>query len=125
MNIVILLAIFFGSIIGTLLDSLCEEFTGKPIFYWILLPLAEIAYLIKYYIIYPIMKPKSIIWARKHHLNYFHTSKRDLYELDDDPWNEFLRLFVKPEQRSRANNDRNRYLELKKERENIENGNQD
>lgn len=122
MNIINLVAIFIGAIIGTLLESLCEEFTGEPIFYWILLPLVEIVYFIKYYIIYPMMKPKSIIWARKHHLKYFHMSKRDLYELDDDAWNDFLRLFIKPDQRSRANNDRNWYLELKKERENVENG---
>ena len=122
MNIINLLAIFVGAIIGILLEFLCEEFTGEPIFYWILLPFAEIACFIKDYILYPIMKPKSIIWSIKHNLNYFHMSKRDLYELDDDAWNEFLRLFVKPEQRSRANNDRNWYLELKKERESRENG---
>lgn len=125
MNIVNLVAIFIGAIIGTLLESLCEEFTGEPILYWILFPFMWIAYIIRDYILYPIMKPKSIIWSIKHNLNYFHMSKRDLYELDDDAWNEFLRLFVKPEQRSRANNDRNWYLELKKERENRENGNQD
>ncbi len=125
MNIINLVAIFVGAIIGTLLESLCEEFTGEPIFYWILLPFVWIAYLIKDYIIYPIIRPKSIIWARKHHLNYFHISKKDLYDLDDDTWNEFLRLFIKPDKRSRANNDRNWYLELKKERENRENGNQD
>ena len=122
MNIINLLSMFVGAIIGTLFESLCKEFTGEPILYWILLPFMWIAYIIRDYILYPIMKPKSIIWSIKHNLNYFHMSKRDLYELDDDAWNEFLRLFVKPEQRSRANNDRNWYLELKKERENIENG---
>ena len=123
MNIVNLVAIFIGAIIGTLLESICEEFTGEPILYWILLPFAEIACFIKDYILYPIMKPKSIIWSIKHNLNYFHMSRKDLYELDDDAWNEFLRLFIKPDNRSRVNNDRNWYLELKKERENTENGN--
>ena len=122
MNIINLVLIFIGTIIGTLLESLCEEFTGESIFYWILLPFAWIACFVRDYIFYPITKPKSVIWARKHHLKYFNVSKRDLYDLDDDAWNEFLRLFIKPEQRTRANNDRNWYLELKKERENVENG---
>lgn len=113
MNIINLLAIFVDAIIGTLLESICEEFTGEPIFYWILLPFAEIACFIKDYILYPIMKPKSIIWCIKHRLNYFHMSRKDLYELDDDTWNEFLMLFVKPDKRKEANYDRNFHLTIK------------
>jgi hypothetical protein len=113
MNIINLLAIFVGAVIGTLLESLCEEFTGEPIFYWILLPFVWIACLIRDFILYPIMKPKSIIWSIKHHLNYFHMSREDLYELDDDAWNDFLRLFVEPDKRVSANRNRNWYLASK------------
>ena len=113
MNIINLLAIFVGAIIGTLLESLCEEFTGEPIFYWVLLQFVWIGCLIRDYILYPIMKPKSIIWSIKHHVNYFHMSRKDLYELDDDAWNEFLMLFVEPDKRVSANKSRNWYLASK------------
>ena len=68
MNIIKLLAIFVGAIAGTLLESLCEELTGEPIFYWVLLPFVRIICFIRDYIFYPITKPKSIIWSIKHHV---------------------------------------------------------
>lgn len=69
--------------------------------------------LIRDYILYPIMNPKSIIWSIKHHINYFHMSKKDLYELDNDAWNEFLMLFVEPDKRRQADYDRNLHLAIK------------
>ena len=113
MNIINLLAIFVGAIVGTLLESLCEEFTGEPIFYWVLLPFVKIICFIRDYIFYPITKPKSVIWSIKHHVNYFHMSREDLYKLDDDAWNEFLMLFVEPDKRVSANKSRNWYLASK------------
>jgi hypothetical protein len=40
-------------------------------------------------------------------------SREDLYELDDDAWNEFLMLFVEPDKRVSANKGRNWYLASK------------
>ena len=113
MNIINLGIALLSGLIGALIASLCEEFTGEPIFYWVLLPFIWIICFIRDYIFYPIIKPKSLIWSIKHHMNYFHMSREDLYNLDDDAWNEFLMLFVEPDKRASANKSRNWYLASK------------
>lgn len=92
---------------------LIEELTHKSILYWINHYFYKLRFAIKKYIIDPLLHPKYVTWCIKHRLNYFHMSRKDLYELDDDTWNEFLMLFVKPDKRKEAGYNRDFHLAIK------------
>lgn len=106
MNIINLFSMFVG--IVAFIFFLIEELTHKSIFYWINYYFYKLRFTIKKYIIDPLLHPNHVIWAMKHHLNYWHVNDFVLYNLDDVTWNEFL-MMLKPEDRKRWNRKREKY----------------
>jgi hypothetical protein len=108
MNIINLFSMFVGGIIGTFICYLYEKLTNESILNLISHRFWRLRFNIKLYIIDTLLHPKHVIWAIKHHINYWHFKDIDLYTLDDVTWNEFL-MMLKPETRRKWIVKRKRY----------------